>query len=138
MAEVDQEADHDEAGGFLHVFINESGPAVFISLAGLGEAVAGEVDEVPVLSLFFFVFDAAGLDGVVVDGACLARFAADVGELLPSGEGIDEGGFAYVRTADEGDLFLAVRHVLGTVHRRGKVGGGKYMKFRDVFDFSHI
>lgn len=137
VPKVEQQTDHDEAGGLLHIFVNEGGPAVFVFLAGLCEAVAGEVYEVPVLSLFFFVLYAPRLDGVVVDGACLAGFAANVGELLPSGEGIDERGFAYVRTADEGDLFLAVCHVLGTVHRRGKVGGGKYMKFGDVFDLCH-
>ncbi len=52
---------------------------VSLFLACLCKAVARQVDEVPFLSLFLFVHGSSGLDGVVVDGSCLARFAADVG-----------------------------------------------------------
>ena len=73
MAQVDQEAYHDEARGALDVVVDEGGPCVLVFLACLCKAVARQVDEVPFLSLFLFVHGSSGLDGVVVDGSCLAR-----------------------------------------------------------------
>ena len=121
MAQVDQEAYHDEARGALDVVVDEGGPCVLVFLACLCKAVARQVDEVPFLSLFLFVHGSSGLDGVVVDGSCLARFAADVGELSLPAEVVDEGGFPYVRTPDEGDFFPPVVHVLLTVDGRAEI-----------------
>ena len=115
MAQVDQKAHHGKARGAFDVVVDEGGPGVFVFLACLGKAVARQVDEVPFLALFHFVHGSPGLDGVVVDGPCLARFAADVGELSLPAEVVDEGGFPYVGTPDEGDFFPPVVHVLLTV-----------------------
>ena len=109
MAQVDQEAYHDKARGALDVVVDEGGPCVLVFLACLCKAVARQVDKVHVIGF------------EEVDVARLARRTADVGELSLPAEVVDEGGFPYVRTPDEGDFFPPVVHVLLTVDGRAEI-----------------
>ena len=106
-AGVEQNDHGFEVMGGGHVPLDELGPLGPFGLGALGVTVAGQVDEeVPV-----------GIDFVVVEAARLARLGTDFGQLLATGQPVDEGGLAHIGAPGQGDLgFLEIFKLLDFVY----------------------
>ena len=80
-------------------------------------AVAWEIDDVPLF-----------VDEEMVDAHGFARGGGGECQILPASEGIDERGFAYVASSDEGVFGTSVDRALGMGWLRANVGGGVYFR----------
>ena len=91
VTDVDEDKEAGELFAFEHIVANHLAKLFHCLFASLGIAVPGQIDEIPIF-----------VDEEVIDAHGLAWCGRGEGEVFPFCQGIDERGFAYVASSDEG------------------------------------